>query len=136
MNTSIPQPTIGQQAQALRLASIIAAEQPLLPAPYITVHTYWSTSLGIQVDYGQFEEWREALGFDTDDVKLRTHHESWLSVSGTVVRSVDGHDVTAEVKLTGCGLPYLVTRDAERPVVEYSDGLTEAFAGITPAVTA
>lgn len=117
MNSSIPQPTLGQQAQALRLAGILAAEQPLLPAPYITVHTYWSTELSLQVEYWQFEAWREALGFDADEVDLKGSGESWLTVSGTVVRSVDGHDVMATVKLTGCGLPALRVRDKELSAV-------------------
>lgn len=107
-----PIPTIGQQTQALRLASILACEQPLLSAPYIVVHTYWNTSLTFQVSVAEFEAWREVLGFDSEDVELRTHGDSWLSVKGLVVRSVDGHDVAAEIELSGCGLPLLSERAA------------------------
>lgn len=111
-----PTPTIGQQAQALRLVALLAAENPLLPAPYVVFHTHWSTSVTFQVDHWEFEPWREALGFGAEGVELKSHGDSWLSVEGLVVRSVDGHDVAAPIKLTGCGLPALWERPASELV--------------------
>ncbi|MFF2773389.1 hypothetical protein ACFVU3_00635 [Streptomyces sp. NPDC058052] len=108
-----PTPTIGQQAEALRLVALLAAENPLLPAPYVVFHTYWATSVTFQVDHWEFEAWREALGFDVEGVELKSNGDSWLSVQGLVVRSVDGRDVAATIKLAGCGLPALSERPAD-----------------------
>ncbi|WP_282696294.1 hypothetical protein [Streptomyces sp. CC208A] len=111
-----PTPTVGQQAQAFRLVALLAAENPLLPAPYVVVHTYWETSVSFQLEIADFEAWREALGFGVENVELKSRGDSWLTVRGLVVRSVDGHDVAAQVQLTGCGLPQLSERPADELV--------------------
>lgn len=132
-------PTFGEQTDMLELLVWLSMERPGLPVPSLSLSNYSEPAAHLTVDVAEFEPWREAFGLDAAAVELRLSHsrgESYLRVEGTYTRSLGGREVSIHVEVAGWSLPQLTARDAERPVVEYSDGLTEAFAGITPAVTA
>lgn len=101
--------TVGQQGDALALAYWLSKNHPSLPVPYMTVHSYYTTSLGVQVSYAQFEAWREALGLAAEDVRLHsTATSAWLLADGVV------QDV--RVQLSGMGLPLLEERPTDELV--------------------
>jgi len=110
-----PNPILRDQLDALELIAWLALEHPTLPAPYLTVHTYLWTTVGVQVPHAAFEAWREAFGLDVDDVKLwSSDNDSWLLVDGEYRQTVGGKPMTVRVQLNGVGLPLL----AERPAAE------------------
>jgi hypothetical protein len=112
-----PKPSVRDQLDALELFSWLALEHPSLPAPYLTVHTYLWTTVGVQVPHAAFEAWREALGLNIDDVKLRSSDDdSWLLVDGEHRRTVGGKPMTVRVQLNGVGLPLLAKRPAAEAV--------------------
>ena len=97
--------TVGEQRDVLALAYWLSKNHPSLPVPYFTVHSYFTTTLGIQVEHSAFEAWREALGLGTEVVDLR------VLESGAYLRAA-GKSQDVQVELTGMGLSKLAARPA------------------------
>lgn len=106
---------MSDQLEALELFSWLALEHPTLPAPYLTVHTFHWTTVGVQVPHSAFEAWREALGLVIEDVKLwSSEADSFLLAEGELRQLVGGVPMVVRVQLSGVGLPPL----SERPAAE------------------
>jgi len=114
-NNPIPSPTFGEQNGVLELFVWLALEQPELPLPYISFSRYSTPYVSVSVDHGDFEAWRQALGFDAGEVRLRpTETYSFLDVEGVYSKTLGRREVSCRVVLSGSGLPVL----AERPAAE------------------
>ncbi|MFD9047623.1 hypothetical protein [Streptomyces zaomyceticus] len=116
-NNPIPSPTFGEQNGVLELFVWLALEQPQLPVPYMTFAQYSTPYVTVSVGHGDFEVWRQALGFEVADVQLRsTETFSFLDVEGVYSRSLGRREVSCRVVLSGAGLPVLAERTAAEAV--------------------
>ena len=114
INPIAPEPTMAQAQDALEVLCWLGIQHPELPAPYITVHSFRSTSLQLQVPFGAFEPWREVLEIDAEDVRLySTGDDSHIDVTSTLHMELGGRSVDVPVHLYGVGLPVLEERPAD-----------------------
>lgn len=113
-NPIAPAPTMALAQDALEVLCWLSLQHPQLRAPYITVHSFRSTSLQFQVPFGAFEAWREALEIDAEDVRLySTGDDSHIDVTSTLRLELGGKQVSVTVHLYGVGLPVLAERPAD-----------------------
>lgn len=74
---------MNKQAAAYAVLSALTQTHGHLPAPYVTVHTYGTTTVDLQLNTPQeFEAWRSALLVPTESVDIKSGSgRSWLAAN-------------------------------------------------------